>query len=109
MIRWRKSQEKDAALNKKTAKELENVNDIEQESLKQNGAIESNARIVEWDDGTFSFSIGDEMFDIRKEDLHNSSLFLKFDSEMAIQKSAISEKIFVKPSHKNTRHIQMFQ
>lgn len=79
------------------------------DSIAQFSNIESNAKIIEWDDGSFSVAIGDEMFDVRKEEIHNSSIYIKYDSEIVVQKSGISDKIFVKPSHRNTRHIQMFQ
>jgi hypothetical protein len=37
--------------------------------------IESNAKIVEWSDGTYSLAIGDEFFAISKEQLDKTYLF----------------------------------
>ena len=71
--------------------------------------VESNAKLVQWSDGSFSFVIGDEFFDIRQEELPNSGIFVKHESDMAILKSSIDQKMFVKPTVKSTRHVQMYQ
>ena len=104
IVRWRQAEGEKVP--EKTSKELREVNDVTKESVDKFG-VESNARLVEWSDGTFSIAIGDELFEIRQEDLHNSSVFLKYDSEIAVMKSALTEKMYVKPSHKSTRHVQM--
>ena len=51
--------------------------------------IESNTRLVEWSDGSFSLVIGDEVFDIRHESLPESGIFLKCDQELAVQKGTV--------------------
>ena len=67
--------------------------------------IESNSRLVEWSDGTFSLVIGDEVFDIRHESLPDSGIFLKADTELAVLKGSIDQKIFVKPTVRSNRHV----
>jgi hypothetical protein len=60
---------------------------------------------VQWNDGSYSLAIGDEYFDIRQEELGNSGIFLKHESEMAILKSSIDKKFFLKPTVRSTRHV----
>ena len=110
IVRWRRAENpsKENKLDHDTADQMIQLNDIDPQNFKDNCHVESNARLIEWSDGTFSFAIGDELFDVRQEDLHNSSIFVKCDSELALLKSAIHDKIYVKPSHKSTRHVQMF-
>ena len=83
------------------------VNDIDPTSISRQG-IESNSRMVEWSDGSYSLIIGDEVFDIRQEDLPESGIFLKYDTELAVLKDTIDSKIFVKPTGRSTRHVQQF-
>jgi hypothetical protein len=98
MIRWRYGPEnKDTEQknltekhDKQTVEKMKNMHDIQDESLKQFENIESNGRIIEWSDGSLSFACGDELFDVRTEDLHNSCVFVKCDSEIAVQKAGLS-------------------
>ena len=51
-----------------------------------------------WSDGSLSLAIGEQLFDIRKEDLYNSDIFVKYDSEMALLKAQVTEKMLVYPN-----------
>lgn len=68
------------------------VNDIDPASITAQ-PIESNARLVEWSDGSYGLMIGDEVFDIRQEDLPESGIFLMYGSgaqkELALLKDTI--------------------
>ncbi len=55
------------------------MSDINDESLKKKLFVESNAKLIEWSDGTFGMAIGDEIFEIREDVLQNSGVFLKYD------------------------------
>ena len=104
---------------------MEYLNDTDKKSIQENSTvsvkpiildnflihlfqIESNSRIVEWSDGSLSLAIGDQFFDIRREDLYNSDIFVKYDSEMALLKSGVQNKLLVYPNQKSTRHVQLF-
>ena len=43
------------------------MNDISDESLREKIFIESNAKLIEWSDGTYGMAIGDEIFEIRED------------------------------------------
>lgn len=64
------------------------VNDIDPSSI-TNQAIESNSRLIEWSDGSYSMVIGDEFFDIRQDDLPESGMFLKYEQEYLVLKDTI--------------------
>ena len=83
------------------------MNDIDPNSVPQL-AIESNARFVEWSDGTCQLIIGNEEFDVNWEDIPNSGVFMKIGSEVAILKSTIDKKIFVKPNMKSKSHVASY-
>ena len=83
------------------------VNDLDHKGAAMQ-PIESNSRLVEWSDGSFSLVIGDEVFDIRYESLPDSGIFLKCDTELAMLKGSIDQKIFVKPTVRSNRHVQQF-
>ena len=83
------------------------INDIEP-SEAQHRPIESNARLVEWSDGSYALVIGDEVFDIRQEDLPESGIFLKHETDSALLKETIDQKIFVKPTVRSSRHVKQF-
>ena len=75
--------------------------DVTADMVERNLAIESNAKFIEWDDGTFGFAVGDEIFEIREEDLPNSFVFLKHESELAVSKGQVDKKLFVKPTERS--------
>ncbi|CAI2364808.1 unnamed protein product [Moneuplotes crassus] len=64
--------------------------------------IESNAKIVEWSDGTFSMMIGDEILDLNFSKTTNSHLYLKTD-DLLVHKNKVNRKCLVKPSKESKR------
>ena len=72
IVRWRHTADASAKLNKQVSSELTEICDLTPESVEQNLQIESNTRLVEWSDGSFSLAIGDELYAISQEDLINS-------------------------------------
>ena len=65
--------------------------------------------MIEWSDGTYGFSIGDEVFEIRAEDLAHTFVFLKHESDYAISKGKIDKKLFIKPTERSNRHGQQYK
>ena len=45
------------------------MNDIDEKAIENKLYLESNARLIEWSDGSFGFAIGDEIFEIREDSL----------------------------------------
>ncbi len=60
-------------------------------------AIESNARIIEWSDGTYQLAVGKQLFDIRMEDEHHMKVFAKLEDYL-ISKSEVNKKIILVPA-----------
>ena len=44
--------------------------------------MESNARFVQWSDGSLQLLIGDEAFDVTTEDMFKSNAYLMHSSEV---------------------------
>ena len=59
---------------------------ITAEMVEGNQKVESNAKLIEWSDGSYGLAVGDEIFEIREEDLPNCFVFLKHEKEFAISK-----------------------
>ena len=59
--------------------------------------MESNARVIQWSDGTSSLAIGDQLFEITKEPVLNTQVFTHFHT-MSLLKGNVEEKMIVKPS-----------
>ena len=64
--------------------------------------IESNAKIVQWSDGSYSLTIGEEIFDIQAEELRKTNCFVEFE-KFAIYKGKIKQKMIVKPQLKHDK------
>ncbi|KAJ0014589.1 hypothetical protein Pint_21742 [Pistacia integerrima] len=61
----------------------------------------SNARFVRWSDGSLQLQIGDEAFDVTKQDIEdeNNHLFLRHDEQGIIESQGkIQNKLMVMPS-----------
>jgi RNA polymerase-associated protein LEO1 len=58
---------------------------------------ESNARVVEWSDGSKSLAIGDEFFDMEFSKVTNSILTLKHE-DLMLMKTELKDKAILKPS-----------
>ncbi|KAJ0013733.1 hypothetical protein Pint_21732 [Pistacia integerrima] len=52
--------------------------------IKMAQPLESNARFIRWSDGSFQLQIGDEAFDVTKQDIQNeeSPLFVRHDEQV---------------------------
>mmetsp|Transcript_71225 Transcript_71225/g.82849 ORF Transcript_71225/g.82849 Transcript_71225/m.82849 type:complete len:159 (+) Transcript_71225:31-507(+) len=43
--------------------------------MNEDGEIESNARIIEWDDGTFQLAIGEDIYDCTPQQIYDTFLY----------------------------------
>ncbi len=59
--------------------------------------MESNAKIVQWSDGTYQLAVGGQLFDIRKEDEPYAKLFTKFE-EFLLSKCEMDKRVILKPA-----------
>ena len=59
--------------------------------------MESNAKIVEWDDGTMSLVIGNKHYEMQKEGV-NSTLCFQKAKKLDLLKGVVKDKLIVKPS-----------
>ena len=86
-MRWRYAKESEDGF---SAKEILNEDTIIENELDAGKLfqqkIESNSKLIEWSDGTFGLAIGDEIFEIRNEEIGTSDVFIKYD-DLAIAKS----------------------
>lgn len=87
--------------------------DVESDKLKSlgmrmvnNKVMESNAKIVEWSDGTKSLVIGDKHFEIQTEPVHSTQCFANY-KKMALLKGQVADKMIVKPSLKATANMEL--
>lgn len=62
--------------------------------------MESNAKVVEWSDGTKSLFIGDQVFDVQSEMVHRAQCFAQY-SKFLLLKGQVSSKMIVKPSYRS--------
>jgi len=60
--------------------------------------IESNAKIVRWNDGSYQLAIGKQFFDIQLTTAINSYIFNFPDQKLGLCKMEISKKGQVNPS-----------
>lgn len=51
----------------------------------EEGVIESNARLVEWEDGSYGIYVGDKYYDIDGESPHNQMVYTVSDDLMILQ------------------------
>lgn len=65
-----------------------------------NDQVESNARIVEWSDGTMSLYLGSEIFDVNEKSLGESShLFVRLGLRQGLQGQAVlNSKLSIRPN-----------
>ena len=59
--------------------------------------IESNARIIEWSDGTYQMALGKQLFDLRFEEDDSMKLFTKL-GDYLVSKSEVNKKVFLIPA-----------
>ncbi|CAI2380443.1 unnamed protein product [Moneuplotes crassus] len=64
--------------------------------------IETNTKVVEWSDGTFSLIVGDETFDLNFSKSSNCHVYLKTD-DLLVHKNQVERKCLVKPSKMSKR------
>jgi hypothetical protein len=64
--------------------------------------IDTNAKIVQWSDGTYALSIGDEFFDLSIENLTRRQVFTMHDN-YALYKGAVEKRMIVKPPQTSQR------
>ena len=69
--------------------------------------VESNAKIVQWSDGTYSLAIGDEFFEISMESLTQRQCFSQYES-FQMYKGMVKRKMIVKPPQKSQRSQRRF-
>ena len=62
--------------------------------------MESNAKVIEWSDGTISLVIGDQTFEVQTEKVHRAQCFAQYQ-KFSLLKGQISSKMIVKPSLKS--------
>lgn len=62
--------------------------------------VESNTKIVQWSDGSYSLAIGDEFFEINMENLTNRQFYAQFE-KFLLFKGSINKKMIVKPPPKS--------
>ncbi|CDW86789.1 UNKNOWN [Stylonychia lemnae] len=72
-----------------------------------NKKIESNAKIVQWSDGTYSLAIGNELFEMSIENLTNRQSYAQFE-KFHLFKGNVTKKIIVKPPPKSSRNQKRF-
>lgn len=99
-IRWRYSNEEGKVTQEKdeTEENLLRILNIENQDRRH---IESNARIVEWSDGSFQLIIGNEYFDININKSANTRLAVNADNEHALViGESIKKKMIIKRNFK---------
>jgi hypothetical protein len=57
----------------------------------------SNARLVEWSDGTVQLIIGDNAFDVTDEPISKAQCYAQFQ-RFSLLKGNVTSKLIVKPS-----------
>ena len=63
--------------------------------------MESNARLVEWDDGTMSLVIGDQHYEVFQED-QESTLVFQNAKKLDLLKGQVNDKLIVKPQFRKS-------
>lgn len=65
-------------------------------------AFETNTKIVQWSDGTYSLAIGDEYFDLNIEKLTTRQIFAQHD-HYSLYKGKAEQRMIIKPRQGSTR------
>lgn len=77
--------------------------------LNSEGKVESNAKLVKWEDGTYTLFIGDEALEVKIQPNSNLQTYERF-RDMYYFKQEVPEKIMFKPcSIKNRMHIRRLE
>lgn len=91
MIRWRYTDKKNEDCYSESD-QLKNLREfIGYQARHDSQHIESNTRVVEWSDGTFSLVVGDEYFDMTFSKTNHTHVYLKTD-DLLIQKHKLDKK-----------------
>eukprot|EP00347_Sterkiella_histriomuscorum_P000899 403374095 len=107
IIRWRYVEDEDnqSQFGKDiTIPQLDKKLEIDQSDHRR---IESNAKFVQWSDGTYSLAIGDEFFEINMENLTNRQCYSQFE-KFLLYKGDVNKKMIVKPPPKSTKNQKRF-
>lgn len=91
-IRWRYSKEKEEGVKNNSEGKL-----TEDLAIKNKGQLESNAKIVEWSNGSYQLVIGDEYYDIMFTNIDNVRLGV-MDPNGVIVSNQIKQRILLTPS-----------
>ena len=59
--------------------------------------IDSNARIIEWEDGSKSLAVGEEIFDLDFTEQHNTICGLSY-GDLYLMKQKLAHKALIKPA-----------
>jgi ribosomal protein S19 len=99
-IRWRYSEENEIEDDEENSENtlLKRFN-LEKKSKKN---LESNAKIVEWSDGTWQLIIGDEHIDITLSDINNTRVgIVNKEKDIVVVSKNIDKKLILKASDYN--------
>jgi len=69
--------------------------------LDQNSKMVSNARLVEWNDGTKTLVIGNQQYEVQNEPMNSTMCFAQY-KKFSLLKGNVSHKMIVKPSLKSS-------
>lgn len=64
--------------------------------------IESNSKVVQWSDGSYSLAIGDEYFDLNIEKLTTRQVFAQHE-HYSLYKGKAEKRMIIKPRQGSTR------
>lgn len=56
--------------------------------------------MIEWDDGTLSLAIGDQLFEVQQEPVNRTQVFAHY-TKLMLLKGNVTNKLIVKPSLKS--------
>lgn len=93
-LRWRYSK-------KETETEEDDNNFVKKLELKKmtNKKVETNAKIIEWDDGTFQLVVGDEFIDINPSEVKNTRIgIINKEKEVILVGKSIDKKYILRAS-----------
>jgi RNA polymerase-associated protein LEO1 len=97
-IRWRYSKNKQNEVKEKLIKGF---------NFKDDRKVESNAKIVEWSDGSLQLIIGEEYFDIKLSKMDNVRYGLKdMENELLIVNTPINHRMIITPSEYSNKNIE---
>jgi hypothetical protein len=114
-IRWRnrnKSESEDKDENHLIRKELEDFKLLGFHTTNKTNLIQSNAKLVEWSDGTMQLVVGEDYFDINLSNMDNVRLGLQDNqrdqSETFVINKPVKQRMLFTPSeHCNMRKVEV--